>query len=134
MGETGLVLMGRAMLSKSLIKFSVDGWRYVPSLLFTWGKTMVEVMKIMVSSFRRFYVCSATLSVPNPAEGHRQHMPPLETPEHSWASLGQSLVWLLLLSPESWCTQGSVCARQESISQSCVRHVRLLTYRHLKFQ
>ena len=26
--------MGRAMLSKSLIQFSVDGWGYVPSLLF----------------------------------------------------------------------------------------------------
>ena len=30
----GLVLMGRAMLSKSLIQFSVDGWGCVPSLLF----------------------------------------------------------------------------------------------------
>ena len=26
----------------------------------------------------------------------------------------------LLLSPGSWCTQGSVCALQESVSQSCV--------------
>ena len=39
MGETdcggnGLVLMGRAMLSKPLIQFSVDGWGWVPSLLF----------------------------------------------------------------------------------------------------
>ena len=25
------------MLSKSLIQFSVDGWSYVSSLLFTWG-------------------------------------------------------------------------------------------------
>ena len=31
--------MGRAMLSKSLIQFSVDGWSCVPSLLFTWGQT-----------------------------------------------------------------------------------------------
>ena len=36
MGETGWgnldpVLMGRAILSKSLIQFSVDGWDYVPS-------------------------------------------------------------------------------------------------------
>ena len=38
----------------------------------------------------------------------------------SWASLGQSLVGSLPLSPGSWCTQGSVCAHQESISQSCV--------------
>ena len=34
----GLVLMGGAMLSKSLIQFSVDRWSYVPSLLFTWGR------------------------------------------------------------------------------------------------
>ena len=84
---------------------------------------MVELMKIMDTSFKRSHAHSATLNAPNPAEGHRRHMPPLDTPEHSWASLGQSLVWLLLLSPGSWCTQGSVCARQESISQSCVRHV-----------
>ena len=30
----GLVLMGGAMLSKSLIQFSVDEWGCVPSLLF----------------------------------------------------------------------------------------------------
>ena len=29
-----LVLMGGAMLSKSLIQFSIDGWGCVPSLLF----------------------------------------------------------------------------------------------------
>ena len=39
MGESdcvgnGFVLMGRAMLSKSLIQFSVDGQGCVPSLLF----------------------------------------------------------------------------------------------------
>ena len=34
----------------------------------------------------------------------------------SWASLGQSLAGSLLLSPGSWCTQGSVCALQESVS------------------
>ena len=33
--------MGGAMLSKSLVKFSVDGPGYVPSLLFTWGQTVV---------------------------------------------------------------------------------------------
>ena len=31
--KLGLVLMGGAMLSKSLIQFSVDGWSCVPSLL-----------------------------------------------------------------------------------------------------
>ena len=33
-GKLGLVLMDGAMLSKSLIEFSVDGWSCVPSLLF----------------------------------------------------------------------------------------------------
>ena len=32
--KLGLVLMGRAMFSKSLIQFFVDGWGCVPSLLF----------------------------------------------------------------------------------------------------
>ena len=108
------------MLSKSLIQFSVDGWSCVPSLLFTWGQTMVEVMKIMVTSFKTSHACTATLSAPNPAAGHQHSMPPSETPGHFRASLGQSLVGSLLLSPGSWCTQGSVCAHQESISQSCV--------------
>ena len=34
MGETDLVLMGGALLNKSLIQFSVGGQDYVPSLLF----------------------------------------------------------------------------------------------------
>ena len=33
-GKLGLVLMGRAMLSKSIIQFSVDGQGCIPSLLF----------------------------------------------------------------------------------------------------
>ena len=43
-------------------------------------------------------------------------MPPLETPEHSQASLGQPLVGALLPSPGSWCAQAFVCALQESVS------------------
>ena len=33
-GKLGLVLLGGVMASKSLIEFSVEGWGYVPSLLF----------------------------------------------------------------------------------------------------
>ena len=106
------------MHSKSLIQFSVDGWSCIPSLLFTWGQIMVEVMKIIVTSFKRSHACTATLTAPNPAAGHHQPTPPLETPGHSWASMGQSLVGSLLFSPGSWCIQGSVCALQVSISQS----------------
>ena len=63
-------------------------------------------MKIMATSFRRSHACTVTLTAPNPAAGHHQPMPLLETPGHSWASLGQSLVGSLLLSPGSWCTKG----------------------------
>ena len=76
---------------------------------------MVEVMKIMETSFKRSHACTAMLSAPNPAAAHYQPTPPLETPGHSQASLGQSLVGSLLLSPGSYCTLGSVCAFQESI-------------------
>ena len=37
-GKLGLVLMGRAVLNKSLIQFFVDGWSWVSSLLFTRAK------------------------------------------------------------------------------------------------
>ena len=112
--------MSGSMVSKSLTQFSVDRWSCVPSLLFTWGLTIVEVMKIMVTSFKRSHACTATLSAPNPAAGHHRPIPLLETPGHSQASLGLSLVGPLLLSPGSCYTQGSVCALQESVSQSCV--------------
>ena len=77
---------------------------------------MVEVMKVMVTSFKRSYACATTLSALNPAADHHQPTPLLETPGHSQASLGQSLIGLLLLSPGSSCPQGSVYALQESVS------------------
>ena len=42
--------MAKAILS-NLIQFSVDEWSCVPSLLFTWGQTMVEVVKIMALAY-----------------------------------------------------------------------------------
>ena len=83
----------------------------------TWHQTMVEVMKIMVTSFKKSHAHTATLSAPNPAAGHHWPTPLLETPGHSQASMDQSLVGSLLLSSESWCTQGPfVCALQDSVS------------------
>ena len=47
-------------------------------------------------------------------------MPPPETPMSTQASLPQSLVGSLLLSPGSWCTQDFLCALQESLlPQAC---------------
>ena len=69
----------------------------------------------MVTSFKRSHAHTATLSAPNPVAGHRQPMPPLVTPRYSQVSLGLFLVGSLLLSPGSWCIQGSVCALPESV-------------------
>ena len=101
------------MLSKSLIQLSVDGQVCVPSLLFDL-RSLVELMKIIKTSFKRSHACIATFSAPKPT--------PLLTQASagdSWtltASLGQSLVGSLLLSPGSRCAQGFVCALQESAS------------------
>ena len=64
---------------------------------------------------KRSHVQTATLSAPNPPADHCWPTLLPETPGHSQASLGQSFVGSLLLSPGSCCAQGSVCALQESI-------------------
>ena len=91
--SSNFLLMGRAVFSLCCL---------------TWGQTMAEVMKIMVTSFKRSHARTASLGAPDPAAGHCWPKPPLETPGHSWASLGQSLVGSLLLSPGSWCIQALV--------------------------
>ena len=100
-GTLGFVLMGGVMLSKSLIQFSVDGWFCVPSLLFDLRANYGgEVMKIMVTSFKRSLACTTTLSALNPRAGYCQPTPLPEAPGHSWASLSQSLCGVT--SPFSW--------------------------------
>ena len=62
---------------------------------------MVEVMKIKATSFKRSHAGTAALSATNPEANYHRPMPPPETPGHSRASLGQSLMGSLLLSPGS---------------------------------
>ena len=81
---------------------------------------MVEVMKIIATSFKRSHEHTAALSASDPEAGHCGTTPLLETPEHSWACLGQFLVGPLLLSPGSWCIQSFVCASKSLFPQSCV--------------
>ena len=101
-GKLGLVLMGRAMLSKSLIQFYLDGEGSVPSLLFdlrpNYGGGNEDNGDLLEK-----VPCPATLSVPDPAAGHHRPMPLLETPGHSQESLSQSLVGhgFFLLGPGS---------------------------------
>ena len=74
-----------------LSKFLLMGGAVFPPCCLPWGQTMVEIMKIMVTSFRRSHAGTTALSAPNPAAGHHWPTPPLETPGHS----GQ--VWISLL-------------------------------------
>ena len=55
---------------------------------------------------------TVVVSAPDPATGSCRPTPLLETPGHSQASLAQSLVGTLLLSPGSWCTEDLVFALQ----------------------
>ena len=77
-------------------------------------------IKIITTSFKSFRACAATLNTLNLAACHHRPTPLPVTLGHSQPNLCQSLVGSLLLSSGSWCTQGSVCALQESVSQSCV--------------
>ena len=66
------------------------GGAVFPPYCLTWGQTMVEVMKIMVTSFKRSHAGTAALSASDPAAGHCWPMPPPETPdthEQVWVSL-----------------------------------------------
>ena len=106
------------VLSKSLIQFSVDGRGCVPSLLFdlrpNYGGGNEDNGKTSCSRSRG---CTAVLNAPHPAEGSCGL---LETTGHSQASLGQSLVGTLLLSPGSWCAQGFLLVPSKSLfPQSC---------------
>ena len=80
--------LGLALMCKSLIRFSVDGRGCAPSLLF--DQTMVELMKIMVTSFKRCHAFTAALSAPQTCS-RPLPTPLLGTPGYSRASLGQSL-------------------------------------------
>ena len=77
---------------------------------------MVEVMKIMATSFKRSHAHTTALSAPDFSAGTLRPTSLPETLGHSQPSLGQSLEGSLILSPGSWCTQGFVCALQESVS------------------
>ena len=108
--------MDWAMISKSLIKFSVDGWDYVPSLLFDLrpnygGGNEGDGYLLQMVPFRHFHT-----QCPRPCS-----RPPLTHASTGdfWtliASLGQSLVGSQLLSPRFLCTQAFICGLKKSVS------------------
>ena len=104
------------MLTKSLIQFSVYEWYCVPSLYFdlrpNYGRGNGSKGDLLQMGLGQHVGTLRTVifSAPDPMEGLCRPMALPETPGHSQASLAQSLVRPLLLSPGSWCTQVSVCA------------------------
>ena len=86
------------MLSNALIQFSLDGQGSVPSLL------LVEVMRIMGTSFRRSHACTAAVSGPPPAHA---------STGDSWTLVGKSgSVSCGVTAPFSWvllCSRLCLC-------------------------
>ena len=60
---------------------------------------MIGVMAVLATPFKRTYASIVVFSAPDYAAGHCQPMPLPETPGQLQASLAQSLVGSLLLSP-----------------------------------
>ena len=118
-GKLGLALVGRTVLSISLIQFSVMGGAVFPLCSLAWGQTVLVVMMI---SFKRTYGNRLRLpgllqSVPlilwqATVDWHfRQRL--LDTLSQIWLHL----LWeSVLLFPVSWCMQGFLRALQESVS------------------
>ena len=100
--------------------WKLPGWGCVPSLLFDLRPNYGGVNEDNGYLLEKVPWRHVTLSTPDPVAGHCWPTPPPETHGQSRASLGQSLVGSLLLFPESWCSQVSVYALQESVSQSCI--------------
>ena len=115
-GKLGLLLISGAMLSKSLIQFSVDGQGCVPSLLFDLRPNYSGVNEDNGDLLKKVPCMHCCTQCPPPCS----RLPPTyASAGDSWtlrASLGQSPVGSLLLFPRSWCAQGFVCALQESVS------------------
>ena len=101
------------MLSKSLIQFSVDGRGCVPLLLFDLSQYSGEGKEDNGNLLQKVLCMHCCTQGPQPCT---RPLPTHTFPGHSQASLGQSLVGSLPLSPRSWCTQGFICAHQESVS------------------
>ena len=108
-GKSGSCSVGKAMLSKSLIQFSAEGWGLRPN----YGRGNGSNGDLLHKDLRQHAAAAPKIvevSVPDPTAGHYRPAPLLETPGHSQANLTLSLVGSLILSPGSWCTQGFVCS------------------------
>ena len=91
--KLGLGLVGKMMLSKSLIQFYADGWGCVPSPRPNYGRDNVSNGDLHQKDLCQHSAAPRTVvaSAPDPAADHCQPTPPPETPGHSQASLARLL-------------------------------------------
>ena len=113
-GETGLVLMGRAMLSNSLIQYSVDGLGSLPVVCPDYGGGSEDNGNLL----QRSHACSAALSTPNPSRPPLAHA----SSRDSWTLVGKSeSVSFVVTAPIFWvlvCTRFCLCP-PSLFPQSC---------------
>ena len=114
MEKLGFVLVGGAMLNKSLIQFSVDGQGSVPlfGLRPNYGGGSEENDNL----FQKLLWLHCLIQCHRPCS---RPPPTHASTGDSWTLTGKSgsvSVGSLLLSPGSRCAQGFVCALQESVS------------------
>ena len=111
--------MGRTMLIKSLFEFSVENQGYVPSL-YDLRQNYDGGIEDNGDLLPMAHACTTALSAPNHVAGWCQHTPLLVTPGYSQASLGQSLVGSLLLSPGFGLHKVLFVPSKSLFIQSCV--------------
>ena len=119
-GKTGSCSNGGgAMLSKSLIQFSFDGWSCVPSLLFTLGPNCGGGNEDNGDLLKRSHAGTAA-QCPQPC---LRPAPAHASSGDCWTLMGksgQSFVGSLLFSPGSWCTQILFVPSKSLFPQFCV--------------
>ena len=113
-GKLGLFLMGRAILSKSLIQFSVDEWGCVPSVLFdlrpNYGRNNEDNGDLFQND-----MCMHCVQCPWPCNRPLFTLAFNRDSRTLTGRSGSVSCEMLLLSPGSWHTQGFICALQESV-------------------
>ena len=102
------------MLSKSLIQFSVDEWCYVPSLLFDLRPNYGGGNEVNGNLLQKVPCTHGCTQCPQPCS---RPPPTRASARDSWTLLGKSgsASCGVTAFPGSRCTQGFVCALQESV-------------------